>query len=191
MFCPARDHSKVTLFRQSLGYEENDIVCVYTGRFTASKGPELLAEAIAWLQQNGHTEFKGLFVGQGDKTCEQLIASTPGCKIHPFVETDRLPMFYQACNIGVWPLQESTSQLDAAACGLPIIINDAVEDTFRINGNGLQYEDRNPVDLAAQMLSLRSPERRKEMGANGSRKIAERYSWNAIARERESDFALE
>ena len=26
--------------------------------------------------------------------------------------------------IGIWPTQESTSQLDALACGLPIIINE-------------------------------------------------------------------
>jgi glycosyltransferase involved in cell wall biosynthesis len=178
----------VTAFRQRLNYNEKDIVCLYTGRFTASKGPEILSGAIRWLQENGHTQFKGLFVGQGDDLAERSILSTPGCKIHPFVEARELSLFYQAFDVGVWPLQESTSQLDAAACGMPIIINEKVQDTERIKGNGLAYRDRDPVDLARQILNLQSGDQRRQMGIIGSKKVADKFSWRSTALDREIDF---
>lgn len=190
-FHPATDPTAVAAFRQSLNYKETDIVCLYTGRFTASKGPEILSGAIRWLQENGHTEFKGLFVGQGDDVAQHSIASTAGCHVHPFVETRELPLFYQAFDIGVWPLQESTSQLDAAACGMPIIINEKVQDTERIKGNGLQYKAPDSLDLARQILKLQSGDQRRQMGIIGSKKVADKFSWMATALDREIDFNIE
>lgn len=125
-----------------MGYNDDEIVCLYTGRFTESKGPLILAQAVNYLQEMGHSKFKGLFVGQGDKEYQNMIKNTKGCTIHPFVEVNELPKFYKSLDIGVWPLQESTSQLDAAACGMPIIINEKVEDNLRTEGNGLRYRDR-------------------------------------------------
>jgi glycosyltransferase involved in cell wall biosynthesis len=188
IFRPNTDPSGKQELRRSLGYNPEAIVCLYTGRFTPSKGPEILADAIRWLNVNGHTEFKGLFVGQGDEIMQREIGATPGCQIHPFVDSKQLPLFYQSFDIGVWPLQESTSQLDAAACGMPIIINESVEDIGRIEGNGLSYEDRDPVSLARQILKLKSQDLRRELGRSGSRKVAERYSWKAVAMDRENDF---
>ncbi|MBS1591548.1 MAG: glycosyltransferase family 4 protein [Bacteroidetes bacterium] len=174
--------------RNKLGYTLSDIVCLYTGRFTESKGPLILAQAINALHEKGHTNFKGLFVGQGDDVYQQNILNQKGCSIHPFISANELPLFYNAFNIGVWPLQESTSQLDAAACGMPIIINEKVEDNFRIEGNGLKYKDKNYNDLAEQILSLKDVAKRKQMGAIGSKKIAEHYSWDYLAKKKLIDF---
>lgn len=174
--------------RKSLGFREEDIVCIYTGRFTDSKGPIILAKAIDHLQKTGKTRYKGFFLGTGDSAYEESIKSHDGCVTHPFVKSDELVSFYQAADIGIWPKQESTSQFDAIACGLPIIISSAVHDLERINGNGLSYQHEDPLDLATKIDGLESIEKRKELGANGVVKIKQSYSWDHLAKLRLKDF---
>src|SRR5271166_5039506 len=47
--------------RCELGFQDDDIVCIYTGRFSADKNPLLLAKAVESLSKNGKP-FRGLFV---------------------------------------------------------------------------------------------------------------------------------
>jgi glycosyltransferase involved in cell wall biosynthesis len=185
---PVVSQDEINKFRNKLGFHNDDIVCLYTGRFTEEKGPLILAKAINYLQEIGETQFKGLFVGQGEQAYQNNISNSKGCIIHPFINAVELPSFYQSFDIGVWPLQESTSQLDAAACGMPIIINEKVEDNFRTDGNGLKYKDSNYKDLAEKILSLKSKDKRKEMGIAGSKKIMEKYSWDYLAKSKIQDF---
>jgi glycosyltransferase involved in cell wall biosynthesis len=190
-FRPIRSESerqRRETIRQTLGYGQNDVVCLYTGRFTEDKGTVILAHAIDYLHRIGKTNFKGLFVGAGDISVESAIRRSFGCTIHPFVQAKELAKFYQAADIGVWPKQESTSQLDAAACGLPIIISSNVQDTQRINGNGLSYSHGDPIDLAKKILSLEERSLREELGKHGAEKIRQFYSWDYIAQQRINDF---
>lgn len=187
LFSPSIQLEEIKEFRKKMGYDD-DIVCLYTGRFAESKGPLILAQAVNYLQEMGHSKFKGLFVGQGDKEYQNMIKNTKGCTIHPFVEVKELPKFYKSFDIGVWPLQESTSQLDAAACGMPIIINEKVEDNLRTEGNGLRYKDGDFKDLASKILLLQDKLKRNEMGKIGSEKIANFYSWDYLAKNKISDF---
>jgi glycosyltransferase involved in cell wall biosynthesis len=188
VFSPRMDPEDIRAFRKKMGYGDDDIVCLYTGRFTEAKGPLLLAQAVQHLQETGHERFKGFFVGQGDTGYQDAIAQAKGCAAHPFVEAHELPRFYNSFDIGVWPLQESTSQLDAAACGMPIIINEKVEDHLRTEGNGLRYKDRDFKDLAAKILLLQDKAHRRSMGKIGSEKVAALYSWDHVAQDRIKDF---
>lgn len=188
LFSPSIQLEEVKEFRNKMGYSDDDIVCLYTGRFTESKGPLILAQAVNYLQEMGHSKFKGLFVGQGDKEYQNMIKNTKGCTIHPFVEVNQLHKFYRSFDIGVWPLQESTSQLDAAACGMPIIINEKVEDNLRTEGNGLRCKDRDFRDLAFKILLLQDKLKRNEMGKIGSEKVTNFYSWDYLAKNKITDF---
>jgi glycosyltransferase involved in cell wall biosynthesis len=169
-----------TQTRNELGFEDDDIVCIYTGRFTDDKGPVILAKAIDYLQHISETSFKGLFIGAGDSIQLQEIESCSGCSIHPFVKSNELVKFYQAADIGVWPKQESTSQLDAASYGLPIIISANVQDLDRMQGNGLNYKQGDFFDLAVKLLRLKDKTTREHLGAIGSDKINRFYSWARI-----------
>lgn len=171
--------------RQHLGFTDLDIVCIYTGRFSEDKNPLLLAKGIARLIEMGEP-FRGLFVGNGVQV--KAIQSSPGCVVHPFVPVNELGNFFRAADIGVWPTQESTSMLDAAACGRPIVVNNTLVAVERIEGNGLTYKLNDLDDLVQTLLSLRDPEIRKQLGAVGNQKMTRDYSWEAIAKRRLQDY---
>jgi glycosyltransferase involved in cell wall biosynthesis len=173
--------------RSRLGFALNEIVCIYTGRFSRDKNPMCLAEAIGKLVANG-APYRGLFIGDGPKQNLEFIAQTPGCTVHPFVPASELPALYRACDIGVWPQQESTSMLDAAACGLPIVVSDRVQATERVEGNGVRYHEPESDDLARALETLTDAVRRKEMGSIGAARMASQYSWSGIAERRLTDY---
>ena len=174
--------------RSEWGFTPSDIVCIYTGRITPDKGPSILARAVGHLQERGKSQFKALFVGIGQPSEMDLVRSVPGCVITDFVRASELPKYYRSADIGVWPLQESTSQLDAIACGLPLIVNDTVTVTQRVDGNGLFYRMGDSQDLARKLEELEDPAVRKLMGANGIKNAVENFSWIKLARERVIDY---
>jgi glycosyltransferase involved in cell wall biosynthesis len=190
LFCPPDNHQAQQnreRLRHSLGFAPNDVVCIYTGRFSKDKNPLCLANAVGSLVAKGEA-FRGLFVGSGPTEDVDAIRKVPGCVVRPFVPTCDLPPYYWASDIGVWPKQESTSQLDAAACGLPLILSSRIEVLERIEGSGLLYQENDSDDLAQQLLRLSSPEIRLRMGETGMRRVRTRFSWNVIAQQRLQDY---
>jgi glycosyltransferase involved in cell wall biosynthesis len=171
--------------RRRLGFSDSEIICVYSGRFTEDKNPLLLAKAVAQLVHRGEA-FRGLFVGDGIQA--EAIQAQPGCVTHPFVPVQELGDFFRAAEIGVWPTQESTSMLDAAACGLPIVVNDTLLAKERIAGNGITYRLNDLEDLVRALLSLRDANARKNLGDAGATRMANQFSWAAIAQRRMQDY---
>lgn len=176
-----------SLLREQFGFAPTDIVCIYTGRFSRDKNPLLLAQAINKLSRDGEP-FKALFVGNGPQ--EEDIRACTGCELHSFVPYTELPNFFHASDIGVWPTQESLSMLDAAACGLPIVVNDTLAETERVNGNGFQYQLNNLDDLCRVLLRLKDASVRKQLGQCGSDKMSREFSWESIARRRILDYKV-
>ncbi len=173
--------------RSELGIPEDDVLCVYTGRLAPEKGPLVLAQAIGKLRQQGH-KVHGLFVGFGAQSYMAEIASYPGVTLKEFVPVQALSKYYQISDIGVWPKQESTSQLDALSCGLPLILSNRIQVLERVDGCGLLYEEDSSDDLAAKIEMLLDPARRRQLGSVGSKKIKENYSWSGLAKEYEKDY---
>jgi glycosyltransferase involved in cell wall biosynthesis len=167
--------------RAQLGFTDHEIVCIYTGRLSLAKNPLLLAKAIDQLAAMGQP-YRGLFVGNGAQG--DAIRQQRNCCVHPLVNFRELPRFFRAADIGVWPAQESMSMLDAAASGLPIVVNDTVKEKERIEGNGLSYRLNDCEDLIRILTSLRAPERRHELGQRGAEKIRREFGWDLIAKFR-------
>jgi glycosyltransferase involved in cell wall biosynthesis len=172
--------------RASFGFGERDVVFVYTGQFTDGKNPLLLAQAVARMVAAGQS-VRGLFVGNGSQAA--AIAAAGSCvAVHDFVPNSDLPRFYQAADVGVWPTQESTSMLDAAACGLPLIVNDTVQVQERIDGNGVMYRLNDLDDLVRTMTIALDPAWRHALGETGARRMREHFSWSDLARRRLRDY---
>jgi len=171
--------------RAEIGFEPQDIVCVYSGRFSEDKNPLLLAKAISDLRKRGEP-FRGLFVGNGAQA--EAIRQLSGNVVLPFVPINLLGDYFRSADVGVWPTQESMSMLDAAACGLPIVVNHTLEAPERIEGNGIRYHLNELEDLIRALLELRDPDVRKRLGDHGAEKMLRDYSWLNIARRRMRDY---
>lgn len=187
-FYPLRataDRQRREQLRRELGFADSDVVCIYTGQFTETKNPIVLARAITMLRGSG-MPVRGLFIGNGPQNAG--IAASDGCVVLPFRPHRELPAYYRAAEIGVWPTQESMSMLDAAACGLPIIVNDTLLATERIDGNGISYRLNDSADLADKIRELSDPGRRHQLGSVGARRMVELFSWDSIARRRLADY---
>jgi len=180
-----RDSAARTALRQQMGFAEDDVACIYTGRFSEEKNPLLLAKAVEQLVRSG-APYRGLFVGNGAQA--EAISACEGCKTHPFVTVKELGAFFRAADIGAWPAQESMSMLDAAACGLPIVANHTMTAKERLDGNGLAYCLNDLEDLVRVLLELRDAAKRVRMGETGARKMKSEYSWELIARQRLRDY---
>lgn len=180
LFYPNRD-SKSKDIRAELGIGE-EFVAIYTGRFTNGKNPLILAKAIQELRKNG-CKVKGLFLGQGEQNDQ--IGQIDGCIVLGFKGYEELPYYYNSADIGVWPTQESTSMLDAASCGLPIVVSDRLKAVERVQGNGLQYKEGDHLDLADQIEKLiKDKKLYKELSDQGIQKMKERFSWDSIAKKK-------
>ncbi len=190
LFCPPNSAvlaDEREALRRSLGFGQDEIVCIYTGRFSPGKNPQLLADAVEILQRRGE-KIRGLFLGNGTESEVEYIRSKQGCYIHPFVTVRDLPKYYRIADIGVWPREESTSQLDAAACGVPIIVSNKIHVTERVDGNGFLYDEGNADDLAEKILQMKSPALRKQFSAVGIEKVHREFSWKTLAAQRIEDY---
>lgn len=173
------------VLRQQLGFNDNDIVCAYTGKFTQEKNPLILAQSIAKLRSMG-APFCGLFIGDGVQ--RESIQEQPACKVLSFMPFQQLAAYYRASDIGVWPTNESTSMLDAAACGLPIVVSDGIVYREHVEGNGIVYKMNDLDSLVRALLDLGQLEQRKRLGSFGAQKMAKEFSWDSVARRRLRDY---
>jgi glycosyltransferase involved in cell wall biosynthesis len=190
LFAPANnDAGKLerALLRQKIGYAEDDLVCVYTGRFTEGKNPLLLARAIDELSRSDR-KWHGLFVGEGGQ--REVILACQNTKIIPFMTHSQLSKVYAAADIAVWPRQESMSMLDASASGLPLVASDQMGESERVQGSGVSYKENDVKSLIQALLELSVPEVRNTLGAAGREKICSKFSWNLIAERFEYDYKM-
>jgi glycosyltransferase involved in cell wall biosynthesis len=171
--------------RRELGFSDDDIVCVYSGKMTEVKNALILAEAIDRLRSEGYP-YRGLLIGDGVQ--KKQISEHDACVVLDFMPYQMLAGYYRASDIGVWPTNESISMLDAAACGIPLIVSDGIIYREHVDGNGLVYHMNSLEDLAGTLLLLRDPAERVRLGSAGAEKMVRDFSWAVIARRRLNDF---
>ncbi|GAC1331788.1 MAG: hypothetical protein NVS1B6_18870 [Steroidobacteraceae bacterium] len=181
-----REHEEErAAMRRRLGVQSDELVFIYTGQFTAAKNPLLLAKAVESMRSQG-ARARALFLGDGAQ--RDAIAAYPTSIVLPFVPHRELVHYYRASDVGVWPTQESTSMLDAAACGLPIVVNDTLRAVERIDGNGLTYVLNDQASLEQALSLLLDPAARRRLGDAGARRMAEHFSWRALVQRRVADY---
>jgi glycosyltransferase involved in cell wall biosynthesis len=172
---------KRTAVRRKLGFSEDDIVCIYTGKFTSDKKVHLLLKAVEQLRSHG-LPFRALFIGEGPQGRE--LARLSWSTVLPFMPFQELGPFYRAADIAVWPGNESTSMLDAAACGLPLVISDEVFYRAPVDGNGKVFRQNDSLSLSETLLELSEAATRTIFGSAGALRMAREFSWECIAKRR-------
>lgn len=127
---------EIKIVKKNYGIRDEDKVLLFTGRLTEEKGADKLLEALMLLPSN----FKGLIVGSYHYNADvnsdyqdklYALAKQLGERVifTGYVQHNELPYLYNIADIAVlpsmWEEPAGLTNLEAMACGIPIITTDA------------------------------------------------------------------
>ena len=180
----AAESAERVALRRSLGFAADEVVCVYSGKFTQAKNPVVLLRALEILAAEGQP-VRGLFVGAGEQ--RDALSGHPLAQVVAFQPFRELGRYFRAADIGVW-MDESISFLDAASSGLPLVLGSTVKDVSHLTEFTAIYQADNPAALAAAIRPLLDAQRRKQAGVIAAQLAQERFSAQRYAQQRETYF---
>jgi glycosyltransferase involved in cell wall biosynthesis len=181
--------------RESLGYTNEDIVCIYTGKITDEKKPLLLCKAIEELNKKG-LRYKAIFIGAGKEDIIAEIKKYDNVQVLNFIPGAELPIHYKMADIAVWPNSITTSMLDAAACAKPVIVSDSVYAYDEVDGKqntkpqiiASFFETGNHLDLTLKLEKFKDAQYRKNIGEKAMQYIMDNLSWDKLAEKRVEEY---
>jgi glycosyltransferase involved in cell wall biosynthesis len=164
---------------------------IYVGRFDRAKALDDLFRAFKKVQAR-FAETRLIMVGDGDEKGNLIrLAHELGISLYVRFEgiQEDVTNYLKQSEIFAFPsLSEGMSNvlLEAMACGLPVVATriggnvDLVENGL----NGLLVRPGNSEELAEAIISLlTNPEKSRQMGREGRKRVEERYSLDLIAGE--------
>jgi glycosyltransferase involved in cell wall biosynthesis len=176
--------------------EEEELRVVYLGMLDAeSRGVGILLRALAQCRDWGLAVRATVFGDGGERI--HLMAQSDALRLGGVVRfAGRVPnqdalRALRTFHVGIVPhyVDEHCSTtipnklFDYMAAGLASVVSDAppLARVVREGGCGEVFRDRDAVDLARALASLKDAVRRKNLGEAGRAEIASRYHWEADA----------
>ncbi|MCH7642285.1 MAG: glycosyltransferase [Chloroflexi bacterium] len=124
-----RPHDRIAA-RRSLGLPENGKILMYAGRVERLKGIEILIQAVAGMEEEDDVTLLVIGGAEDDperRRLEQVVSKLNICDrvmFMPSVKQDRLPLYYSAADVCVFPSYYESfglAALEAMACGTPVV----------------------------------------------------------------------
>ncbi len=156
--------------RKQLGLPADDFIIIFVGGFIERKGPLRVLRAVEKVPG-----VKAIFIGRGHQmpSGDRVLLARP-------MSNENLPLVLSACDAFVLPsLAEglSIAILEAAACGLPLIISDKDFNRAFIDDEGALFVDPSCVEDIARAISILNGDKDlRNSLSQKSRKIAESHS---------------
>ncbi len=178
--------------RNSLGFNGEGII-LFVGRIVPIKGIDKLLMALNHLE---NIERLRLLVIGGDKNCQdevdRLRRLSKNLKIESsvtflgLVEQEKLPYFYSAADICVFPSHYESFglvALESLACGTPVVATDVggIRSVVRDGETGYIVLDNVPQLLAEKITLALSTPRAKTDASCSIRESVFKFSWSNIA----------
>jgi len=176
-----------SLVRKEFDIGDQDVVFIYAGKIVREKGVHLFINAAMQIARKNE-KVRFLIVGGADPTYLETLKKSINKSnmekffvFHDAVPNQELYKYYNASDVGVWPLQCSVTMLEASACGLPIVISNKSGAPERAAmGNGLLYSESDSVDLSQKLAILLDNKLRKQMSERALI-FARTLSWTSLA----------
>ncbi|WP_264327410.1 glycosyltransferase [Romeriopsis navalis] len=183
--------------RKELGFEAQEKIVLYVGRFDPRGGLETLVRAFAQLSQAGTEPLKLLIVGDGDTTPEAIreqqrikaqveqLGITASVTFVGAVGHDILPLYYTAADICAIPSYDEPFGLvaiEAMACGTPVVASAVGGLRFTVlpEETGLLVEPQNVDELATAIERIFSDEVwSQKMRKQATERVQRNFSWAA------------
>ncbi len=181
--------------RQHLGFDEDESIILYVGRFDPIKGIDRLLEAVAHLK---HLKRKRLVIIGGDgpgapeyQNLQRLSAQFGIQESVHFVgrvEQDQLPPYYGAADVVVVPSHYESFGLvglESLACGTPVVSTPvgAMADILAEGKTGYVAADADPRGLADRIEKVISDSAKPLLPARAIRDSIKEYGWSNVAAE--------
>lgn len=169
--------------RKELGISEKDLVVVCAGKMGKEKDIPVLVEAV---NQLGMKNIRLLLIGDGYDGNASDQVKDPFQLIHiPYVPNEKLPDYFSASDIGVWPGNFTMTILEAMSCSLPVTLPQQSSTKYLEKSNGVQWFTRgNSKELSDRIRFLASsPDKRKMCGRNARNYVEKELSWSIIAKQ--------
>ena len=176
--------------RHSLNIKDDDILIINCGSIVPRKKLELLIRAATPLIRR-YKKVKILLVGDGQKLyINKLLELAQRNRVasniifSSRVNREKLPGFYSAADIGVWPGFPSIGIIEAMASALPIVIPRSDHtDHYLEYQNGFSFNEDEFVELTNCLQTLIQNEKlRKRMGRRSRELVEEKLNWSSIAK---------
>ncbi|MBF2005606.1 MAG: glycosyltransferase family 1 protein [Chlorogloeopsis fritschii C42_A2020_084] len=185
--------------RAELGFDSEDKIVLYVGRFDPRKGIETLVRAVGQSEFRGNKNLKliiggGSVPGQSDgmerERIEEIIAelgmqdftTLPGR-----LSQEILPSYYAAADVCVVPSHYEPFGLvaiEAMASYTPVVASDVGGLQFTVvpEATGLLAPPQD-VDAFATAIDriLGNPEWRDKLGKGGRQRVESKFSWDGVA----------
>lgn len=174
--------------RKKLHLSEEDIVVTHCGSIVQARDLHILIDAIAPIMKRDR-RVKLLFVGEGNAeyvgALEKLVSKyrvSNHVIFHPQVHRMKLPAFYSATDIAVWPGGPSISIFEAASTGLPLIVRKSPFITHAVsNNNGFVIRRGDVRELRRYLeLLIGDDGLRAEMGRKSRQLVERKLNWRRI-----------
>ncbi len=131
------------LWRNRLGYEENDVVILFVGKLEPKKQPEFLLKAVLEANKKRKRPVKLLFVGTGklETHLMEMAKDDANIQFEPFQNQSTMPIVYRLGNILCLPSKGpgetwGLAVNEAMASGIPVMASDKVGSVYDIINNG-------------------------------------------------------
>lgn len=177
-----------TLTRMGMGILDNDFVIIFTGKLIGVKSPLDIVKAFQILPVKYK---KLLLVGDGELKVEIedyiYTNQLQGVICTGFINQAILPEYYRLADVFVLASSSETWGLsvnEAMACGLPVVVSDAVgcgEDLVRKGENGFIYSQGNIRELSETLYKVFLDKNSKNIMGAESLNIIRNYSVEASA----------
>ena len=179
-------------------------VLLHHGTYSPTRGIEELIRSIAEVDDPLKMKMKLLLVGIPENKIEELtklcteLNLNEQVEIIPPVDIKKIPLYIQACDIGIIPLPPNNESwrvsvplktLEYLAMGKPIIATKIPfhQKIFDLATCGILLETNTPKEIAnGIMLLYQNKEKLNEMGKHGKEMVDTYYSWERKASELEA-----
>ncbi|MBW1802714.1 MAG: glycosyltransferase, partial [Deltaproteobacteria bacterium] len=185
-----RDQAKA---RYRLGFDQNEGIVLYVGRFSPLKGIERLLEALTYLEHNPALRLV-IIGGDGHHTPESQklmrLAGERGVQHRVTfagrIEQENLSTYYSAADVLAVPSHHESFglvALESLACGTPVVATKvgAMELIIREGETGYVLNNADPRLFATKIGSFISKEHKKRQSAEAIRASVVQFSWSHIA----------
>ena len=171
-------------WRKELGYDDDDIVLLFAGKFETKKNPILLIETLIEFHNSSNPSIHGLLIGNGplEKELKQLAKEYENIKFLPFKNQSLMPVVYRLGDIFCLPSTGpgetwGLAVNEAMSCSKPVIVSNKVgcaADLVLANVTGKVFDCNKTFDLKKALLTLI----RSDLKEMGKRSLNHIQNWN-------------